>query len=86
MPFNDVIADEILWVRRKLNALAMTANRSPDGITCKGSRGQQIGHPALRGFTLINVHISTWYMSSQENSYTETRRNILTSYHKDFST
>jgi hypothetical protein len=34
MLFNDVIAADISWMRRKLSACKMVADRSPDNITC----------------------------------------------------
>jgi hypothetical protein len=46
--FSDVIAAEILLMKRKLNTLKMVANRLFDDITCKSPGSQQIGHLALR--------------------------------------
>ena len=44
MLFSDVVAADILWMRRKLNAPNMVNSRSPDSITCKGTSGLQFDH------------------------------------------
>jgi len=44
MLFSDVVAADISWMRRKLNALKMVANSSPDSVTCKGTSDIQFSH------------------------------------------
>ena len=46
--FSDVIAAEILLMKRKLGTLKVVTSLLLDGVTCKSPGGQQIGHPALR--------------------------------------
>jgi hypothetical protein len=46
--FSDVIAAEILFMKRKLGTLKVVASRLLDGVTYKSPGGQQIGHPVLR--------------------------------------
>ena len=48
-----VIAAEISWLRNKVRVLIMLADRWPEGITCKGTTGQQSCHPALRGLEVL---------------------------------
>jgi hypothetical protein len=54
-PFREVIAAEMSWSRRKLHALKMMADLSPDNITCKITGSRQIGHltPRRRKFQFI---------------------------------
>ena len=61
-----VIAAEISWLRSKVHVLIMLADRWPEGITCKGTTGQQSCHPALRGLELsflVEVRILTPHLS-----------------------
>jgi hypothetical protein len=55
--FSDVVAAEILLMKRKLGTLKVVANRLLDGITCKSPGGQEIGHPALR---VLIIFLKTW--------------------------
>jgi hypothetical protein len=52
---NGVIAAELFCMRRKVNTLKVVANRSPDGIMCESTNGQQISHVALRGLRQIKI-------------------------------
>jgi hypothetical protein len=45
--FNDVIAAEILWMRRKFNALEAVADKLPNGTMCKITGAQLIKHLTL---------------------------------------
>jgi hypothetical protein len=46
-----VNAGAVSWVRRKLNAFKLLADRLLDKIMCSGVSGKQIGHMAQRGLT-----------------------------------
>ena len=56
--FKDWIAAEISYTTRTLNVLKMVADRSPDGMKCKSTSGQQLGHTAPRG---LKVGCTPWW-------------------------
>lgn len=65
--FSDVIAAEVLLMKRKLGTLKVVANRLLDGITCKSPGGQQIGHLAL---TVLIIFLKTLlHYITCDNSY-----------------
>jgi hypothetical protein len=48
-----VVAAEISWMRRMLNALQMVADRLPNGTTFHSAGGQETSQPPLRGLSFF---------------------------------
>jgi len=51
--FSGVFAAEISCMRRKLNALKMVADRSPNGTTFYSAGGQEISQPTFRALSFF---------------------------------
>jgi hypothetical protein len=59
MLFNDMIAADSSWMRRKLKALKMAVDWLPVSITCNNTSGRQISHLALTGFNAAYLEVAT---------------------------